>query len=50
MVLSIFRAMNSFKNLKEDFPGGAVDKNLPVSAGDMGSISDLERFHMPWGN
>ena len=25
-------------------------KNLPVNAGDMGSIPGPERFHMPWGN
>ena len=23
-------------------------KNLPANAGDMGSIPDLGRFHMPW--
>ena len=33
-----------------DFPGGAVDKNLPASAGHTGSIPGLGRFHMPWGN
>ena len=26
-----------------DFPGGSVVKNLPVNAGDMGSIPDPER-------
>ena len=25
-----------------DFPGGAVDKDLPTSAGDMGSIAGWE--------
>ena len=25
------------QNVREDFPGGGVDKNLPASAGDMGS-------------
>ena len=32
-----------------DFPGGAVDRNLPASAGDMGSIPGPGRFHMPRG-
>ena len=27
---------------------GIVDRNLPASAGDMGSISGPGRFHMPW--
>jgi len=26
-----------------------VVKNPPASAGDMGLIPDLGRFHMPWG-
>ena len=30
----------------QDFPGGAEDKNLPASAGDMGSIPGLGSFHM----
>ena len=33
-----------------DFPGGAVDKNLPASAGNTDSIPGLERFHKPWSN
>ena len=32
-----------------DFPGGAVDRNPPVSAGDVDSIPGPGRFHMPWG-
>ena len=32
------------------FPGGAVVKNLPCNAGDMGSIPSPERSHMPWDN
>ena len=35
---------------KLDFPGGPVVKNPPVNAGDMGSIPDLRRFHMPRSN
>ena len=34
----------------EDFPGGTWDKNPPANAGDMGSISDLGRSHMPQNN
>ena len=30
-----------------DFPGGAVVKNLPANAGNMGSIPGLGRSHMP---
>ena len=33
----------------QDFPDGLAVKNLPVNAGDRGSIPDLGRFHMPWG-
>ena len=28
------------------FPGGSGVKNLPVNAGDMGSVPDLGRSHM----
>ena len=27
-----------------------MDKNLPPNAGDMGSILDFGRSHMPWSN
>ena len=30
----------------EDFPSGTVDKDQTASAGDMGSIPSLGRFHM----
>ena len=33
-----------------DFPGGAVVKNLPANAGDMGSSPVLGRSHMPRSN
>ena len=32
------------------FPEGLVVKNLPVDAGDMGSIPDLGRSHIPQSN
>ena len=34
----------------EDFPGGAVVKNPPANAGDMGLSSGLGRSYMPWSN
>ena len=37
------------KSLK-GFPDGSMVKNLPDSAGGMGSISDLGRSHMPRNN
>ena len=36
--------------MARDFPGGSVDKNLPVNPGDMGSIPGPGRFHMPQSN
>ena len=39
-----------FKKNLQNFPGGTVDENPPVNAGDMGSIPGLGRFHMPRGN
>ena len=32
------------------FAGGSVVKNLPANAGDMGSIPDPGRSHMPQSN
>ena len=37
------------KKGEEDFPGGAVVKNLPANAGGMGSSSGPGRSHMPHG-
>ena len=34
----------------QDFPGGAVVKNPPASAGDTGSSPGLGRSHMPRSN
>ena len=33
-----------------DFPGGAVDRNPPANAGNMGSIPGLGWSHMPQSN
>ena len=38
------------KEGKRDFPGGAVVKNAPANAGDMGSIPGPGRSHMPQSN
>ena len=38
------------KHNKQDFPGGAVVKNTPANAGNMGSIPGLGRSHMPQSN
>ena len=35
------------KGVRRDFSGGAVVKNPPANAGDMGSSPGLERSHMP---
>ena len=35
---------NANQNYSEDFSGGAVDKNLPTNAGDVGSIPGQGRF------
>ena len=32
------------------FPGGSVVKNLPANEGDMGSMPDVGRSHMPRSN
>ena len=43
--------MNLFTKQKQrDFPGGAVVKNLPASAGNMGLSPGLGRSHMPQSN
>ena len=36
--------------ITEGFPGGAVVKNLPASAGDQGSCPGLGRSHMLWNS
>ena len=38
------------KTYVQDFPGGAVVKNPPANAGDMGSSPGLGRSHMPRSN
>ena len=43
-------SMCIFKYAHEDFPGGAVVKNPPANAGDMGSSPGPGRSHMPRSN
>ena len=38
--------MVTSKTTDQDFPGDAVHRNLPASAGDMGLIPSPGRFHM----
>ena len=40
----------TYKRDSRDFPGGAVVKNLPANAGDMGSSPGLGRSHVPQRN
>ena len=40
----------TYKNLWGDFPGGAVVKNLPANAGDMGSSPGPGRAPMTQSN
>ena len=39
-----------FKDTVKDFSGGSVVKNLLANAGDVGSIPDRRRSHMPQSN
>ena len=43
-------SMNLLRVAKRDFPGGAVVKNLPANAGDMGSSPGPGRSHMLQSN
>ena len=43
-------ALYQVKNSSLGFPGGAVIKNLPANAGDMGSSPGIGRSYMPWSN
>ena len=45
IILSTISRNNSW-----DFPGGAVVKNPPAIAGDMGSSPGPVTSHMPWSN
>ena len=45
-----FKNKPLIKSQSEDFPGGAVVKNLPANAGEMGSSLGPGRSHMPRSN
>ena len=47
------RKKEQYKNVlkeHEDFSGGAMDKNSPASAGNVGSVLGPGRFHVLWSN
>ena len=44
---AVYAVTESLQSNSGDFPGGPMDKNLPASAGNTGSISSPGRFHMP---
>ena len=46
----IFTCVHWFSKKPLDFPGGAENRNLPVNAGNTGSISGPGGSHMPQGN
>ena len=48
--LKILNKCEVLKKLLWGFPGGAVVKNPPANAGDMGSSPGLGRSHMPRNN
>ena len=43
-------ALVGIKSSREGFPGGAVVKNPPANAGDVGSSPGTGRSHMPQSN
>ena len=45
-----YKAKFIFKRIYWDFPGGAVVKNPPANAGDMGLSPGPGRSHMPRSN
>ena len=48
---TMFKEKSEFLNMKSrDFPGGAVVKNPPASAGDMGSSPGPGGAQMPRSN
>ena len=48
--LSMFENFPKHKKWFRGFPVGTVVKNLPATAGDMGSSPGLGRSLMPWSN
>ena len=52
LISKIYKQLMEFniKLQQQGFPGGSVVKNPPANAGDMGSIPDPGRSHVPWSN
>ena len=50
MLLTLVGVRHTKINKTQDFPGGAVVKNPPANAGDMGSSPGPGRSHMPWSS
>ena len=50
LAVTVFEYFEGDNCLSWDFPGGPVVKNLPATAGDMGSIPGPRRPTMPRGN
>ena len=44
------KMLRPHEELDMGFPGGSVVKNLATIAGDMGSVPDLGRSHLPWNS
>ena len=49
-ILNVYVSNRASKYVRQDFPGGAVVKNLPANAGDTGSSPALGRSHMLQSN
>ena len=47
---ALMNGIEPLKKQSQDFPGGAVVKNPPANAGDMGSSPGPGRSHMLWSN
>ena len=48
--LSTYCRSTFLKIMSLGLPGDTVGKNSPANAGDMGSILDARKFHMPRSN
>ena len=46
----LYKRKDQYLKVISDFPGGAVVKNPPANAGDMGLSSGPGRSHMPRSN
>ena len=47
---SLNRVRQGFKKGRWGFPGDLVVKNPPTNAGDINSIPNPGRYHMPWSS